>query len=148
MSSRSPTRILGSAALLAATAACALLVAAPKAAVPTRPAGTTEYPLTVAMFATDPGRPKAGRLFTAGAGIMDEETGEPLDSGTVHCRARIGSRRVHLVRKMFVTGSGLALCAWNIPAQTGGKRLYGRIEVYSYDYGVSVTKKFSRVIRP
>jgi hypothetical protein len=148
MSSRSPTRIVGSAALLAMTAACALLVAGSKAAVPTRPAGASEYPLTIVVFETDPQRPKAGQLFTAGAGIMDEETGEPLDSGTVHCRARIGSRRVHLVRKVFVAGSGLAFCAWRIPAQTGGKRLYGRIEVYSYDYGVSVTKKFSRVIRP
>lgn len=117
-----------------------------KAGVSTRPSSAREYPLTVAAFATEPNRPKAGRFFTAVMGILDEDTGEPLDSGQAFCRGRIGSRRVPLVRAKFIQSSGVAGCIWKIPAGTGGRRFYGRIRVESY--ARHVTKKFSRVVRP
>jgi hypothetical protein len=100
----------------------------------------------VVVFATEPNRPKAGRLFTAVMGILDEYTGEPLDSGDVYCRGRIGSRRVPLVRAEFIESSGVAGCIWKITVRTGGRHFYGRIRVESYDG--HVTKKFSRVVRP
>jgi hypothetical protein len=142
MSGRSITPALAFVAVLAGFA----VSGASKAGVSTRPTSAREYPLTVVAFATEPNRPKAGRLFTGIMGILDEETGEPLDSGDVYCRGRIGSRRVPLVRAQFVEGSGVAGCIWKIPPQTGGKRFFGRIRVESYEG--QVTKKFSRMVRP
>jgi hypothetical protein len=134
-------------ALVSAVAASASLAAASGPKAPAGPMKASEWPLTIVAFATYPNRPKAGGLFTAAMGIMDETTGEALDSGEVHCRGRIGSRLVHLVHKQFVPDTGVAGCIWRIPTQTGGKRFYGRITVISYD-GTQVTKKFSRPIRP
>jgi hypothetical protein len=103
MSGRSITPALAFVAVLAGFA----VSGSSKAGVSTRPTSAREYPLTVVAFATEPNRPKAGRLFTAIMGILDEETGEPLDTGDVYCRGRIGSRRVPLVRAQFVEGSGV-----------------------------------------
>ena len=141
--------VLGALTTVAALAVSAAFAApspmgAPK---PARPSRATEWPLTVAYFSTVPGRPRAGQSFLAGVIVMDEETGEPLDSATVRCRGRIGSRLVHLISRQFVANTGTAFCYWKIPAQTGGKRFFGRIQVFD-DYGDVATKKFSRIIRP
>ena len=138
---------LGLLALVSAVAASASLAAASGQNARGGPLKVSEWPLTIVAFATDPTRPKAGGLLTAAMGIMDETTGEPLDAGEVHCRGRIGSRLVHLVRKQFVDGTGVAGCIWKIPPRTGGKRFHGRMTVIASD-GTQVTKKFSRVIRP
>src|SRR6266545_4551607 len=99
----------------------------------------------VAAGQTDPKRPKAGKPFTAMIGIVNQETQDLVQSGTVRCPARIGRRGVRVARKLFVDGTGIAACTWVIPAKAG-KRLIARVEVTS-DEGF-VKASFSKVIRP
>jgi len=119
--------------------------ATPGASAPGRRARATDYPLQVVAVQTDPKRPKAGKPFTAMIGIVNQETQDLVQSGTVSCPARIGRRGVRVARKLFVDGTGIAACTWVIPAKAG-KRLIARVEVTS-DEGF-VKASFSKVIRP
>ena len=110
------------------------------------PARVSEYPLTVVVTKTDPKRPKAGKPFTALIGILNEETGEPVQTGDVACPARIGHRGIRVTDKGFAEGAGVAGCTWKIPAGSGRKHMVAKVEVYS-DEG-TVRSQFLRVIRP
>lgn len=138
-------------ALLLALALCAILTAglasvASGASAANGPARASEYPLAVVVTSTDPKRPKAGKFFIAAIGIVNQETGEPVQSGQVACPARIGHRGVRMIKKTFVDGDGIAACVWKIPAGSGRKHMVAKVEVYS-DEG-TVRSRFLRVIRP
>ena len=136
------TLLLASAAILAA----GLASVASGAGSGNRPARASEYPLLVVAVKTDPKRPKAGKPFTALIGILNQDTGEPVQSGQVSCPARIGHRGVRMMDKAFVDGTGIAGCTWMIPARSGRKHMVAKVEVYS-DEG-TVRSQFLRVVRP
>ena len=136
------TLLLASVAILAA----GLASVASGAGSADRPARASEYPLTVVVTKTDPKRPKAGKPFTALIGILNEETGEPVQTGDVACPARIGHRGIRVIDKGFAEGVGIAGCTWMIPARSGRKHMVAKVEVYS-DEG-TVRSQFLRVIRP
>jgi len=120
--------------------------ATPGASSPQRRDRASEYPLQVIAVSTDPRRPKAGKRFTALIGIVNQETGDLVQSGDVACPARIGNHGIRVRDKAFVDGTGIAGCTWAIPAKAGGKRLRARVEVYSDEGTVRVP--LSRAIRP
>jgi hypothetical protein len=99
-------------------------------------------------FATTPKRPKAGKSFTAGAMIMNDETGGPA-SGQIRCPAKIRGNGVRVTFKVFDTG--VAVCEWKVPRGAEGRRFVGSIEVVAQDeysgdtYSASIP--FSKVIR-
>src|SRR5919109_1247630 len=130
---------------LAATLTAGLASAASGASFPNGPARGSEYPVQVIATSTQPKQPKAGKPFTALIGIVNEETGLPVESGEVACPARVGNRGVRMVDKAFVDGTGIAGCTWKIPALAGGKRMVAKVEVYS-DEG-TVRSRFFRVVR-
>jgi hypothetical protein len=126
--------------------AAALASVAPGISAPKRGDRADEYPLSVIVTQTDPKRPKAGKPFTAFIGVINQDTGEPVQSGNVACPARIGARGVRKTDKGFVDGTGIAVCEWAIPRKAGGKHLVATVELYS-DEG-TVRSRFKRVVRP
>jgi hypothetical protein len=118
--------------------------AGPGAGSPARRDRATEYPLSIIYFSTQPARPRAGRDFVAGMGIVNDETGLTVDHGQINCPARIGGRGVRMVAKLF--DSGIAVCQWVVPTRSGGKRFRATIKVTS-DEG-NASRSFTRTIRP
>jgi hypothetical protein len=100
----------------------------------------------VVVTKTDPKRPKAGKPFTALIGILNQDTGEPVQTGEVACPARVGHRGIRMMDKAFIDGAGVAGCTWMIPARSGRKHMVAKVEVYS-DEG-TVRSQFLRVIHP
>src|SRR2546428_1027128 len=82
--------------------------ATPGASSPQRHERASEYPLQVIAVQTDPRRPKAGKRFTVLIGIVNQETGDVVQSGNVACPARIGSHGIRVKDKAFVDGVGIA----------------------------------------
>ncbi len=136
------TRLAVSVAIVTAGLAAS---ATPGAGAPGRQDRADEYPLAVVAVQTDPKRPKAGKPFTAMIGIVNQDTQEVVQSGDVACPAQIGHHGIRRVDKGFVTGTGIAMCTWAIPAKAGGKHLVAKVEVYS-DEG-TVRSRFLRVVR-
>ena len=142
MNGKKVVLLLASVAILAA----GLASVASGAGSANRPARVSEYPLLVVVTKSDPKRPKAGKPFTALIGILNQETGEPVQTGEVACPARIGRRGLRMLDKDFIDGAGVAGCTWMIPARSGRKRMVAKVEVYS-DEG-TVRSQFLRVIHP
>jgi hypothetical protein len=133
---------------LAVGALLVVLSSSALAADSARPASSAEYPLVVLGFATTPKQPRAGKPFTAGALIMNDETGGPA-SGQVRCRAKVRGNAIRVRFKAF--DDGVALCEWKVPAAAGGRRFVSSIEVVAQDdysgstYSASIP--FTKVIR-
>ena len=142
MNGKKVAMLLASVAILAA----GLASVASGAGSANRPARVSEYPLMVVVTKTDPKRPQAGKPFTALIGILNQDTGEPVQTGDVACPARVGHRGLRMMNKDFMEGSGIAGCTWMIPARSGRKHMVAKVEVYS-DEG-TVRSQFLRVIRP
>ena len=98
MNGKRETLLLASVAILAA----GLASVAAGAGSANRPARVSEYPLAVIAVQTDPKRPKAGKPFTALIGIINQDTGEPVQSGDVSCPARVGHRGLRMMNKDFI----------------------------------------------
>ena len=95
-------------------------------------------PRTVqASLATIPGRPRAGRTFSARLGFVPARAVAERD---VTCDARVRGRALPLVSKS--AGHGVATCRWRTPRNARGKRVSGFVGVV----GV-VTHRFERVVR-
>ena len=133
-------------ALAALVAAGLASVASGASSANRQPARASEYPLSVVVTKTSPRRPKAGEPFIAMIGIVNQETGDVVQSGDVACPARIGHRGVRMLHKEFADGQGIAFCMWAIPARSGRKHMVAKVEVYS-DEG-TVRSQFLRVVRP
>lgn len=139
-----PLRLAALIALTTAAIAALLTATLGSAAAASRigPAHVAEYPLKIAFFHTAPNRPRASAPFVAGIGVINEETGEAVQSGSVSCRAKIGKRSIRVRAKEYA--NGLAACAWLIAPKTGGRRFYATIALTS-DEGYAA-RRFTKLI--
>ena len=69
---------------------------------------------------------KRARL-TASVAFVQIETGRPLATGSVRCRAEVGGKRLRVLTNAFKAQA--ARCAWKIPAWAKGKQLTGVVAV-------------------
>jgi subtilisin family serine protease len=73
------------------------------------------------------GEARAGRTFAAAALVVRDDTGQRVETGGISCFARIGSRELTPVAPRF--RSGVALCAWRVPASAGERWIEGTLTV-------------------
>lgn len=88
---------------------------------------TTPATLVVKKFATSPGKPVAGKAFTAKLSVVRSDTGAGVKGGQISCAGRIG--RVSLRAKVRHFVGSQAVCTWQIPATAKGKSFRGSIAV-------------------
>jgi hypothetical protein len=98
--------------------------------------------LTAGTLRISPRPAKANRLLTVSLPVEDNETGAPLESGRVICRATIGPRPVSGGSTL---GGGVATCRFNIPKSAKGKTIRGTLTVDAKE--TVVRKSFSSRIR-
>jgi subtilisin family serine protease len=99
--------------------------------------------LTFVSFTLDR-PPRAGSTITARATVMSSNTGQLVREGDVLCEAYAGQRRLRLAHSHF--SSSEAVCRWDIPLTTAGKKLRALFEVVSD--GAVAQHRFSTRIRP
>jgi hypothetical protein len=97
----------------------------------------TKLVLTVTAFTTSPKPAKAGRTFSVSLAATENDTGGPVQSGTVVCPASLAGKRVVAVR--HVVANGVATCVWRIPGTAKGRIIRGSI---------TLTVQGARVTRP
>jgi hypothetical protein len=97
----------------------------------------TKLVLTVTAFTTSPKPAKAGRTFSVSLAATQNDTGGPVESGTVACAASLAGKRVVAVR--HVVANGVASCVWRIPKTAKGRLIRGTI---------TLTVQGTRVSRP
>jgi hypothetical protein len=97
----------------------------------------TKLVLTVTAFTTSPKPAKAGKTFSVSLAATQNDTGGPVESGTVACTASLGGKRVVAVR--HVVANGVATCMWRIPKTAKGRIIRGTI---------TLTVQGTRVARP
>jgi hypothetical protein len=99
----------------------------------------TKLVLTVTAFTTAPKPAKAGRPFSASLAATENDTGGPVEGGTVACSATIALKRVAAVT--HVVTNGVASCVWRLPKTSKGKTIRGSVTLTVR--GVKVTRSFS-----
>jgi hypothetical protein len=99
----------------------------------------TKLVLTVTAFTTSPKPAKAGRTFSVSLAATENDTGGPVQSGTVSCAASLAGKRVVAVR--HVVANGVATCVYRIPRTAKGRSIRGRITLTVQ--GTQVTRPFS-----
>jgi hypothetical protein len=99
----------------------------------------TKLVLTVTAFTTSPKPAKAGRTFSVSLAATQNDTGGPVESGTVACAASLAGKRVVAVR--HVVANGVASCVWRIPKTAKGRLIRGTITLTVQ--GTRVTRPFS-----
>jgi subtilisin family serine protease len=87
--------------------------------------------------------PRAGRGFAVRV-LAAWQDGVPLDSGTVHCSAAAGGRRIATVDDTLMQGSGA--CAYRIPRWAARKRMSVAIAVTD-SAGNRSTRTFAVLVR-
>ena len=97
----------------------------------------TKLVLTVTAFTTSPKPAKAGRTFSVSLAATENDTGGPVQSGTVACAATLGGKRVVALR--HVVANGVASCVWQIPKTAKGQMIRGTI---------TLTVQGTRITRP
>ena len=97
----------------------------------------TKLVLTATAFTTSPKPAKAGRPFSVSLAATENDTGGPVQSGTVACAATLGGKRAVAVR--HVVANGVASCVWRIPKTAKGQTIRGTI---------TLTVQGTRVTRP
>jgi hypothetical protein len=99
----------------------------------------TTLALAVVRATTSPKPARAGRPFSVGLAITRNDTGGPVETGSVACTARVGTAAIP-VRARRVA-NGVAACSWTLPANARGKIVRGTITVTVE--GTRVTRSFS-----
>jgi hypothetical protein len=109
--------------------------------------GTYNYPIkitplqiSVASFTTS--RARAGQPFTASMVVSATIPSALAQNATVTCTAKVGSKS--LVAKGQGFAAGKALCSWQIPKGTKGKRITGNVSVSVQ--GLQASQHFSAKI--
>jgi hypothetical protein len=102
----------------------------------------TKLVLRVTAFMTTPKPARPGKAFTASLSATRNDTGGPVQAGTVACNASIAFKRIAPVTR--VVTNGVASCVWRIPATAKGKVLRGTITLSVQD--AKVTRSFSSKI--
>ena len=92
---------------------------------------TGAWPYTVAPLQLTPGPlslspARAGKPLTAGMEVTESAFGDPLDDGTITCRAKVGGRSL-AGRGKFANDR--VACSWRVPKTARGKRLGGSVAV-------------------
>jgi len=103
----------------------------------------TTLKLAVTNFQATPAVPKAGGTVSASLAATENDTGAPIDGGTVACRASVGGRALAATRHSVT--NGVATCVWRVPKNAHGKRLTGTVTVTVR--GATAAKSFSSKIR-
>jgi hypothetical protein len=106
-------------------------------------AGPALLKLTVTRFSMTPKVPRAGKRFAAAIRVSRSDTAGPLVSGKIVCAARIRSRTIAAVAKVF--RRSLATCIWRIPRAARGRLMVGSVAV-AYR-GASVRRQFAFRVR-
>jgi Tol biopolymer transport system component len=89
---------------------------------------STAVRLQVVRTTRTPVRPAPGRRFTLQA-VVSEPTGDPVERGTVACRATLGTRTLPVAVRRFQPS--VVTCGWNVPARTSGQPLRVGFELQS-----------------
>lgn len=112
---------------------------------PPPPAPPPAPPLRLALtrFVTFPTHSKAGRSFAALIAVTRTDTGARVSAGKVVCPARVGQKRIRLLRAGF--RRKMARCAWRIPASAKRKLLRGSVTL-KYR-GLRVRRSFRQRVR-
>jgi hypothetical protein len=103
---------------------------------------TAALKLVAKGFKLTPGRPAAGRTFTAALTVSRNDTGAILKGGTVLCTATVGGARITARVRKFVGTQ--ARCAWQIPGSARGKPIRGSITVVFE--GRRISRSFSATV--
>src|SRR5262245_24641305 len=99
----------------------------------------TKLVLTVTAFTTSPKPAKAGRTFSVSMAATENDTGGPVQAGTVACVATLAGKRV--VTVSHVVANGVATCVWRIPKTAKGRLMRGTITLTVQ--GARITRPFS-----
>jgi hypothetical protein len=99
----------------------------------------TKLILSVTAYTTSPKPAKAARPFSATLAANENDTGGPVQAGTVTCSATIAFKRIGAATHALT--NGVASCVWRIPATAKGKTIRGTITLTVK--GVSVARTFS-----
>jgi hypothetical protein len=97
----------------------------------------TKLVLSPTAFTTSPRPAKAGRAFSVSLAATENDTGGPVQSGTVVCTATLGGKRIVAIR--HVVANGIASCVWRIPKTGKGLTIRGTI---------TLTVQGARLTRP
>ena len=98
--------------------------------------------LVAKQLTFSPARPVAGRRLTVGLSAARTDTGEPVVTGTVVCKASLGTVALRAPVQRFVQGR--QTCAFVVPTSARGRRLAGSITVVAG--GLSLTRTFAREV--
>jgi hypothetical protein len=98
--------------------------------------------VVINQFATG-GPPKPSRVFAVTASVAWQD-GVPVSLGTTSCEASVRGRILTPVQESFAPGS--VSCAWRIPVNTGGRRIFGTVRVVDGNNN-QAARGFSTVIR-
>jgi hypothetical protein len=98
----------------------------------------TKLVLTVTAFTTAPKPARAGRPFAVSLAANENDTGGPVQAGTVGCLASLAGKRLAAVT--HVVANGVATCIWRIPKTAKGRVMRGTITLTVQ--GTQVTRPF------
>jgi len=99
----------------------------------------TKLVLSVTAFTVAPKPAKAGRAFSASMAANQNDTGGPVQAGTVNCAASVAGKR--LVPVTHAVRNGVAVCIWRLPATAKGLIVRGLVTLTVR--GASTTRGFS-----
>jgi Tol biopolymer transport system component len=99
---------------------------------------TTAVRWQVVRTVRAPARPVAGRRFTLRA-LVAEPTGDPIERGTVVCRATYGTRTLRPVVRRLAAST--VTCGWNVPAAARGQALRFGFDVRAGRSGTTLAQR-------
>ena len=103
----------------------------------------TTLKLAVSAFTTSPKPAKAGKPFSAGLAVNENDTNGPVKTGTVTCTATVAGAHIPAAHKGAVV-NGIATCVWPLPKKDKGKTIRGTVTLTVK--GTSVQRSFSAKI--
>ena len=103
----------------------------------------TVLKLTVASFVTSPSAPKAGATFSTSLAANENDTGGPVEAGTVTCSATLAGTPLAALKHAFA--NGVATCSWKIPKTA--KRKAFKSSVTLTVRGATATRRYAGTVK-
>jgi hypothetical protein len=103
----------------------------------------TTLKLSVSAFTTSPKPAKAGKPFSVGLAVNENDTNGPVKTGTVACSATVAGKHIPAAHKGGIA-NGIATCVWPLPKKAKGKTIRGTIALTVK--GTTVQRSFSAKI--